>query len=175
MVCNIHSRSLPCSAEQAGALLGQIAGEASPLWPVDRWPAMVLDRALSVGAHGGHADVRYCVTAYTPGRRVEFTFERGGRLDGTHTLEVVPGEQSGTCVMRHVITGRLVGSGKLAWPLAIRPMHDALIEDLLDRAEASARGREAVPRRWGLAVRVIHRLVMRKLVQPPEPTARSIA
>jgi hypothetical protein len=139
-----------------GGLLDRITGVDSPLWPVDRWPAMILDRPLSVGASGGHGPVRYHCTAYRPGRSVEFTFAPGFTLQGTHTLDVIDGPTSDSCVLRHVITGRPHGAGHLLWPLAIRWMHDALLEDLLDRAGMSVGHPPARPARWSPWVRFLH-------------------
>jgi hypothetical protein len=37
-------------------------------------------------------------------------------------------------VLRHELSGRLIGLGVLSWPLVIRWLHDAVLEELLDRA-----------------------------------------
>jgi hypothetical protein len=42
---------------------------------------------------------------------------------------------------------------RLLWPLAVRRLHDALIEDSLDRAAADVGGRPWQPRRLGGRVR----------------------
>jgi hypothetical protein len=44
------------------------------------------------------------------------------------------------------------------WPVVFRTLHDALIEDVLDRA-ASALGERPAPRRWTLQVRVLRRIL----------------
>ncbi|HEV8630456.1 MAG TPA: SRPBCC family protein, partial [Thermoanaerobaculia bacterium] len=109
-------------------------------------------RPLAVGAAGGHGPIRYTVTAYEPGRRVEFTFAPTLRLDGTHTLTVEP-DGEGACVVYHVIAARPRGRMRLAWPLMFRCLHDALIEDLLDNAEEALTGRVAARARWSWWVR----------------------
>lgn len=130
MVRNVHERSYPVDPRRLGELLDNVAGRDSPLWPVDRWPPMILDRPLSVGAAGGHGPIRYRCTAYEPGRRAEFTFTVP-IITGTHTFEVVGN------TLRHTLHGRLRGAGRITWPLMIRRLHDACLEDLLDRAAQS--------------------------------------
>jgi hypothetical protein len=43
----------------------------------------------------------------------------------------------------------------LVWPLAIRWLHDACLEDLLDRAGAEVGSPAASPSRWSPWVRVL--------------------
>ncbi|MGQ0841045.1 SRPBCC family protein [Actinokineospora sp.] len=158
MIDNMHRRDLPVDPTRAGELLDRIVGTDSPLWPTDTWPPLLLDRPLGVGAAGGHGPIRYTCTAYTPGRLVEFTFAPGLGVRGTHTLEVLDGP-GGTSVLRHVLRGRPEGTGRAAWPLAIRWLHDALLEDLLDRAAAAVGHPPARRARWSPWVRVLRRLV----------------
>lgn len=151
MIENVHVRQIPDSAG--------VIDEVVELWP-SAWPPLVLDRPLGVGAKGGHAFVRYSCTDYVPGRRVEFTFGPGFGLVGTHALEVVPGG------LRHVLTGRTRGLMRLGWPLAVRWLHDALIEDLFDNA-ATALGHPPVrPARWSPWVRLLHAAAKRSVKQP---------
>lgn len=159
VIRNVHTRVLECDREQAGALLAQVAGACSPLWPVDRWPALLLDRPLGVGARGGHADIRYTCTAYEPGERLEFTFTPQMPLAGTHAFVITRGPRAGTTLLSHELdaTGGL--QGRLLWFGAIRWLHDALIEDLLDRAKAEVRGERAVPRSWSPLIRVLNAVV----------------
>lgn len=130
MIENVHVRMLPPR--------GDWVERAVAAWPSKHWPPLVLDRPLGVGADGGHGFVRYRCTAYEPGQRVEFTFTRF--ITGTHAFEVVPGG------VRHVITGHPTGWMRLGWPLAVRWLHDALIEDLLDNLSAEAEGGATQPR-----------------------------
>lgn len=149
MIENVHFRAL---RGEPGPLLDRID---TALWPSARWPALKFDRPLGVGADGGHGLVRYSCTDHVPGKRVEFTFAPSFGLVGTHTLEVVPGG------LRHTLTGRATGSMRVLWPLVIRWMHDALIEDLLDNAEAALGSPPARPARWSPWVRLLHALASR--------------
>ncbi|CCH34129.1 SRPBCC family protein [Actinosynnema sp. NPDC047251] len=145
MIKNVHERRLPGDGW---------VDRAVELWP-ERWPKLVLDRPLGVGADGGHGFVRYRCTGHEPGKRVEFTFSPGLGLVGTHVFEAVPGG------IRHTITGRPNGWMLLGWPLAVRWLHDALIEDMFDNLSIAA-GQSIVPARWSWWVRVL-RAVARRL------------
>jgi hypothetical protein len=134
MVRNEHQRILPASADQVGALVDRLASKEDILWPGTHWPAMRFDRPLSVGAVGGHGPIRYVVTAYTPGRMIEFRFTGPEGFVGTHSLHVESLEPSRTR-LRHLILMHPEGSARLSWPLLFRHLHDALIEDALDNAE----------------------------------------
>jgi hypothetical protein len=104
-----------------------------------------------VGASGGHGPIRYQVSRYVPGRMAAFSFCTASGLDGGHRFEVVP-EGDGT-VLRHVLEARPVGQGRLTWPLVMRPLHDALIEDAMDRAERAVGGHPR--RRWSPQVALL--------------------
>jgi hypothetical protein len=92
--------------------------------------------------------------AYEPGRRVDFRFTRMPGLEGVHYLEAEPAGP-GAVMLRHVAEGRISGRMLLVWPLVIRFLHDALIEDLLDRAELEVTGTVASPARWSPRVRLL--------------------
>ena len=149
MIRNVHTRQVPNPAE--------LVDRVPDLWPSPRWPPLVLDRPLGPGATGGHAFVRYRCTAHVPGRRVEFTFDPAIGLVGTHTFEVVPGG------LRHTLVGRARGWTRLTWPLAIRWLHDALIEDLMDNAARAAGHPPAHPNRWSPWVRLLRAAAKRRV------------
>ncbi|WP_344881650.1 hypothetical protein, partial [Allokutzneria multivorans] len=158
MIHNVHERDLPVDTSVAGALLENLLDPETTVWPVERWEMIEMDRPLGVGARGGHGPIRYDCTAHEPGRLVEFTFSPKLTLKGTHTLEVLPGPRPGTSVMRHTIAGRTEGTMRLLWPLVIRWLHDALLEDLLDRAAVAVGHPPARPARWPLWTRLCYSL-----------------
>lgn len=134
MIHNVHQREFRATEAQLGELLDEMGGPDDRLWPRG-WTPMILDRPLAVGSDGGHGDIRYRVSEYQPGRRVEFTFRPPTPLDGMHALEVHPGSRPDTAVLRHVAAGRPVGvTGWLTWTLMIRWLHDCVLEELLDNA-----------------------------------------
>jgi hypothetical protein len=63
-------------------------------------------------------------------------------------------------VVRHVLEGRLTGSARLTWPVAIRWLHDAVLEDLFDRAEAAVGTGPERPARWSPWVRLLRRAML---------------
>lgn len=138
MICNVHQRSLAVPAAEAGFLIDGLAGPDDRLWPSDRWPAMRFDRPLGVGARGGHGPIRYAVSAYVLGRRIQFTFT-SPNIDGFHEFELIDGGD-GRCVLRHTLMAHASGSLRIVFPLVIRPLHDACLRDALDRAEAATGG-----------------------------------
>jgi hypothetical protein len=151
VICNVHQRTLPVPVAEAGFLIDGLAGPDDRLWPYDRWPAIRFDRPLGVGARGGHGPIRYVVSAYVPGRRVQFTFT-GRDVDGFHEFALLDGGES-HCVLRHTLMAHPAGALRIAWPLVIHALHDAFQRDLLDRAEA-ATGGAAGRRPHSAAVRV---------------------
>lgn len=116
---------------------------------------MSLDRPLQVGAVGGHGPIRYEVEEYEPGRIVRFRLHAPHGFDGWHGFEVVAaGAQQTT--LRHVLEMTAHGPALFTWPLVFQPLHDALVEDCLDRA-AQAVGEASASRRWSLWVRILRR------------------
>lgn len=160
-VHNVHERLLAAKGSEVGALIDTIsAGPADRLWPDAAWPAVRFDRGLRVGAAGGHGPVRYTVTAYVPGTWVRFTFTGPRGFHGFHEFAVLPVDADRT-VLRHTLSMRTTGPARLTWPLAYRPLHDALLEDSLDRAELDCTGALARRSRWSPYVRLLRALARR--------------
>lgn len=167
-VRNVHERNLPVPPETAGALIDGLSGENDRLWPTVRhgrtttfppdWPALRMDGPLAVGARGGHGPVRYTVEGYEPGRLVRFRFRAPRGFDGFHEFTVHPAPRGGS-VLRHLLAIRPRGIARLTWPLVFRPLHDALLEDGLDRAEHEVTGAVRAPARWSPYVRLLRSLM----------------
>ena len=134
MTRNVHERVVAADVDRVGELLDGLGRPGDRLWPSPPWPPMRLDAPVAVGVRGRHASIRYEVSAYVPGRRVEFTFAPSSGARGTHTFTATPLGPDGT-LLRHELAARMVGSMRLGWPLAVRWLHDVVLEDLLDRAE----------------------------------------
>jgi hypothetical protein len=133
-VVNVHQRLLYASPRQAGALIDSLASPGDEVWPHDHWPRLKLDRPLGVGANGGHGPIGYFVEAYVPGESIRFRFTRPSGFNGWHGCEIVDATAR-HCILEHRIEMELEGSARLVWPLVVRPLHDALLEDLLARAQ----------------------------------------
>lgn len=174
-IINIHQRDYPVPPEALGPMLDSLSSHNDRLWPVDMWPRMRLDRPLEVGASGGHGPIGYTVEAHEPGRSVRFRFTRPRGFDGIHRLEILPAG-SGRSRLRHTIEMETRGLAHIAWPLAIRPLHDALLEDALARAEASL-GLAPQVTPWSVWVKVLRwsmsrgRAVPQRVPTPTKPAA----
>lgn len=154
---NVQQRSINAPLEVVGAILDSTSSANDQLWPSAAWPAIELDRGLEVGSRGGHGPIRYSVGQYEPGRRVRFVPEPEIGLDGYHEFEITP-QPNGRTLVTHTIDARVRGRMRLAWPLVIRWMHEALLGDLLDMVERNATGGlEGEPTRWSPWVRLLRR------------------
>jgi hypothetical protein len=151
---NVQSREIAAPAAAVGALLDRLAGPDDVLWPTPAWPPIRFDRGLAVGAVGGHGPIRYSVAEYEPGRRLRCRFAQRAGLRGYHELRVEPCGPA-TCRVVHELAGTLRGSMIVGWPVAVRWLHEALIQDLLDNAERVATGRLSRPARWSAWVRLL--------------------
>ena len=139
MIRNVHERVINAPIESLGALLDGLGQKDDRLWPSQSWTPMVLDRPLAVGADGGHGVIRYYVSEYEPGRRVRFTFHPRTGIIGAHELSLDTLDDERTRI-RHVLIGRARGAMRLMFSAVVEPLHDAVVEDLLDNAEREATG-----------------------------------
>jgi hypothetical protein len=163
-VVNVHERAIAASAGRVGALIDGLASDDDQLWPWDRWPAMKLDRPLGVGAVGGHGPVRYFVEAYEPGRLARFRFTGPRGFDGYHEYQV-DDLDSVPARLRHAIDMHARGRANLTWPMVFGPLHDALIEDSLERAAVRC-GMPPQPRAWSPWVRFLRWVLARLRASP---------
>jgi hypothetical protein len=174
MVENIHERVIHAPLSKVGGLIDNLATPDDALWPKDRWPPVRFDRPLEVGASGGHGPIRYSVEAYEPGRSVRFRFTAPRGFTGTHSFdaeEIAPGSTR----LRHTLTMRLSGVARLSWPLMFRWLHDALVEDALDRAEAHCEQKSVARREWSFVVRLLRRLARRGKRESAKVSMRRVA
>ena len=159
----VHTRDLPVPATTVGALLDRLGSPDDRLWPSDRWPTtpLELDGPLAPGTHSRQGifrptQIRQVVDEFVRGRRVAFRFAPGIGIVGGHALDVQPlGEERSR--LTHTLTARLEAKMMPVYPILIR-QHNALAEDLLDRAELATTGRIARPARWPTSVRIANAL-----------------
>jgi hypothetical protein len=159
-VYNVHERLLAAPQSEVGALLDGLASGADRLWPHRDWPRMEFDRALGVGAVGGHGPVRYTVAAYVPATWVRFTFDGPRGFHGFHEYAVLPLDGERT-LLRHTLAMAARGPACATWPLAWRWLHDACLEESLDRAELHCTGQVESPARRSRYVRALRGLARR--------------
>ncbi len=159
-ILNIHEREYRTTAQQLGALLDSLATPKDALWPRHSWPPMKFDRPLSVGARGGHGPIGYVVEEYIPGQKVDFQFTAPAGFVGNHCFQVLPVPGTDRVLLRHTIDADIHGFALLTWPLAIRHLHDALLEDALANAEKSL-GIDPKRTAWSPWVRFLRWLLSR--------------
>ena len=150
---NVHERAFTAPIDEVGALLDSLSSRSDRLWP-GQWPPMRFDRPLRVGAVGGHGPIRYEVEEYSAGRLLRFRFTSPEGFHGSHRFGVTA-LPSGESRLRHVLEMEARGSARISWPLVFRPLHDALLEDSLDRAEASLGRDAAQASQWSWYVRLL--------------------
>ncbi|GAB3301545.1 SRPBCC family protein [Epidermidibacterium keratini] len=114
---------------------------------------MTLDRPLGVGADGGHGAIRYRVVEHDPGRRVRFEVHSVRGISGFHEFTIT--DLGDGALLRHDLRCGLRGVMRLVGPVVVEPLHDAVLEDLLDNAERLAVGRVQRVARWSPWVRML--------------------
>lgn len=160
-IINVHERTIGSSAEPLQALLHTLSTPDDAVWPGESWPKMRFDGGLAPGAKGGHGPVRYAVDEVSP-TQVRFRFTPPAKgfaagMEGKHWFEV------DGATMRHTIDAKATTLGAaLRWLFVIRPLHDALVEDALDKASRALGVEPAHPARHSLWVRVLRRIVRRR-------------
>lgn len=148
-ITNVHERTIAVPADRLGELLNTLASDNDMFWPHENWSPIRFDRLLQVGATGGHGTGPYTITSYTPGRHIRFDFAGGGRY-GFHEFEIRP-LVGGSSLLRHVLDAQLPVRALYTWYVKIRPLHDAVLEDLFDKVEGQV-GRVARPQVWSARV-----------------------
>ncbi len=162
---NTHTRLTLGPMARAGELLERIAEPGIGPWPSDRWPPLRLDHGLDVGSRGGHGAIRYHVEAHTLGRSVTFRFEPTMPLRGTHTFSIDP--EDALVRWTHVLD---VETLTPFIRFVVLPLHDAVLEDLLDAAQAHLAGVATVRRRLPWRVTLLRKIAARS-GRSPRPAA----
>lgn len=172
MIVNVHQRHVGADADRVGELLETWGSPGDRLWRTELAEPTAFDRGLAVGSSGGHGPVRYRVVEHVPGRSVRAKFEPGIGLRGHHGFEVVP-KGDGECILRHEAVATAHGSARLTWPLLIRPIHDAVVEDVFDHVERTLTGTTQRPQPTGRLTAFAARRVLARWVEectePPGP------
>lgn len=170
-VSDVHSRTVPASAEVVGALLDRLGSDRDPLFPTPVWPPMRFDRPLGVGADGGHGFIRYRVGAYEPGRHIRFDFTDGHGWHEVTVQELGPD----SCRVEHVLESQLPFLQRLLWSLAIGVVHGTVVEEIFDNIERAATGRVLTPVRRTPRVRLLNRLLWQRPRAVDLPAAATLA
>jgi len=156
-VLNIHSRIIQKPFEVTSLLLDSLATEVDPIWPSEHWPKIKFKNGLQVGSKGGHGIVRYSIEKYIPNQYIEFKFSKPKGFFGIHKFEIIKKDQYSSEFI-HTIDAHMKGIALITWPLAIRPLHNALIEDAFDKVEGLYSSEEKKTA-WSPWVRFLRKLL----------------
>jgi hypothetical protein len=153
-IVNVHERTYGVPSGAAGPFIDDLGSPRDRLWPRRNWPPMILEGGLVPGSAGGHGPVRYVVERYEPGRAAVFRFTRPRGWSGVHAFTIHRLAANETR-LRHVLEMDATGVGLLLWIGAFRPLHDAVIEEALDRAGAALIGSVPPAPAWSRYVRFL--------------------
>lgn len=165
-IVNVHQRRLEATPAQVTELMTSLGSPDDRLWPPN-WPRIKFDRPLVPGAVGGHGPIGYVVTAYTPGESIRFRFTEPKGFNGWHSFTVL-GATKEDCVLEHRIEMQTEGRATLLWELAIRHLHNALVEDALSQAQRAV-GNKPLVVPWPAHVRVLRWLLSVGKSRPRNP------
>ncbi|MBI5284733.1 MAG: hypothetical protein HY874_06530 [Chloroflexi bacterium] len=129
---NYHARIIARPLDELYQRLARMGGGLDDVWPMAPVP-MKAEGALQPGVRAAHGPIRYELVAVENGCRIEwrFTMEHlHGRYE--YTLSAM---DAGTLV-ENVIDGAVTGEMIGVWPSAVGPLHDWVLERILDRLEA---------------------------------------
>jgi hypothetical protein len=133
---NVHERRIAANPDVVWDVLMAMPGPNGRLWPPGI-PSMRFDGPLAVGADGRHGPIHYQVTVLDPAAgNVVFAFREPTGLVGRHSFYVRPDKNAGA-MLRHEVVANPEGWMRLKWPLIIRWVHDAVVEEVLDRTEVA--------------------------------------
>jgi hypothetical protein len=131
-----HERALASTA-------GELIDHPEQMWPTDRWPEFRPD---------GFGFLRHELAEHRPGERIAYRITGPRGLSGLHGWDLRPSEDG--VVLRHTVDADCSGLMRLGWPLLVQPIHAAVHEDVLDRAEAVLGG-TPTGRAWSRRVKLI--------------------
>jgi hypothetical protein len=155
-IINKHERVVKTEKSKIGQMLDEICIKEKTVWPRDRWPAIEFEKSMSVGVAGGHDGIRYTITKYIPGKYLECKFTAPVGFIGSHTFEIIEIDNS-TCKISHISRITPKGKIRILWPIIMRPLHDAMLEDLFDNVEIAA-GLNPNKKRWSFWVKMLRKL-----------------
>ena len=159
-VTNIHKRIIHQPKESISKILDSLSSGNDLLWPKEKWPPMIFKKGLVEGATGGHRPIRYSIKKYIPGSLIEFEFMKPDEFKGIHKFEITEIEKDKT-ELKHTISMTVSGKGIFTWYFAIKWLHDALLEDCMDKVENNFLT-EKISSDWNLWVLFLRRIFRRK-------------
>ncbi len=160
-VLNIHKRILNHPKSKVTELTKTLSTENDRIWPNEKWPKMKFKEGIQVGAKGGHGPIRYSVEKYNPSEIIQFRFSKPSGFNGIHKLEITELTDKKTEI-KHTIEMNTVGKGTLIWILAVRSLHNALIEDGFDKLENNLTENRKLTE-WNFWVKFLRKQIAKKI------------
>ena len=158
---NIHYRDYTLSTQTLATLLDSLSSPDDLLWPYEKWLPMVLDQGLQQKSKGGHGPIGYCVEEYQYGSHVIFNFTAPKEFVGIHRFDLIS-IQEGLTRLQHTISMEVNLKGLLSWFLVVKWLHDALLEDCLDKVYNQHHNDNVCRTPHTLWVKILRRLLGRK-------------
>lgn len=159
-VTNVHKRIIHQPQESISRILDSLSSDNDQLWPKEKWPPMIFRKGLVEGATGGHRPIRYAISKYIPGSSIEFNFLKPDGFKGIHKFEITEIEKDKT-ELKHTISMTVSGKGIITWYVTMKWLHDALLEDCMDKAENNFLT-EKINSEWNLWVLFLRRVFRKK-------------
>lgn len=133
-VINIHRRIISQPKPKVAIVFNTLATNNDAIWPYEKWPAIRFKEGVKVGSKGGHGPVKYTIIDYCKGESIRFKFSKPLGFNGTHELYLNEISSKETEIV-HRIKMSTTFLASLQWIMAVRWLHDALIEDAFDKLE----------------------------------------
>ncbi len=133
-VLNIHTRIIDQPIKSIIPIFESLASQNDRIFPIEHWSKMKLFGAKKVGTKAGHGIIKYTISKYISGKIIQFEFTSPKGFKGHHKFELSAIDIDKT-ELTHVINMKTTGHGTFFWIFVIRWLHDALLEDCLDKVE----------------------------------------
>jgi hypothetical protein len=124
---NRHERRVAAPPEQVAALIADFGRV---------WPTQIAPAPRRQGRRLYDAGLMLWEEFDRPGALRAFRVVRPDELQGEHWFELE--HAGGATVLRHTIEGCAAGKYEAIWRERIEPLHDRILEALLDNVEAAA-------------------------------------
>jgi len=133
-IINIHRRIIYQKENLIAEIFNSLATKNDRIWPIGKWPKMKFKDGVKVDSVGGHGPIRYSINKYVVGKYIEFKFLSPTGFNGIHKFEILEIDSNKT-ELKHTIDMNISLVTFINWFFIVRPLHDALLEDALDRVE----------------------------------------
>ena len=125
-ITNRHERIVAAPLEQIAALIADFGRV---------WPTQIAPAPLRQGHRLYDVGLMLWEEFDRPGAARAFRVVRPAELQAEHWFEL--GVAGGSTVVRHMIEGCAAGKYEAIWCERIEPLHDLILEALLDNVEAA--------------------------------------